>query len=290
MQPGIWNRVLKDKYLPHLPVITWLRSAVPSSRVGSQTWKNLLNALPLLVRWLAWKPGNGADILVGKDVILGMGNDAFLSNALIQHLNEQQVHYLYQARGAIATGLTVANWVTSTDLGLSGTLATEWENYRIHLTVAGISPTDDYDEIRWTGGDGTCIITTKNIYNALAAELWQKNSDIVKRKIWSWECPLKLKLFTWLLMEDKILTWNNLLKRGWQGPGYCYLCKGNEETTFHLFVHCPFTISIWCKTCIHLKVHCGWSGTSIKDCFDSWCTRNSNLPYYTSLYLLVCLD
>ena len=146
MQSGIWNRVLKDKYLPHLPVITWLRSTAPSARVGSQTWKNLLNALPLLVRWLSWKPRNGADILVSKDAILGTGDDDFLSNALIQHLNEQHVHYLYQARGAITTWLTIANWVTSTDLGLSSTLATKWENYRIHLSVAGIYPTDELYE------------------------------------------------------------------------------------------------------------------------------------------------
>jgi len=212
---------------------------------------------------LAWKPRNGADIWIGKYIaILGMGNEYFLSNALIQHLNEHQVHYLYQAREAFATGVSVANWVSSTDLGLSGTLATEWDNFKSHLSAMGMSPTDDHDEIRWTGEDGTCIISTKNFYNALGAELWQKNDDIAKRRIWSWGCPLKLKLFTWLLMEDKILTWNNLLKRGWQGPGYCYMCKGNEETTIHLFVHCPFTISIWCNFCTHLKVLGVWMGTT----------------------------
>jgi hypothetical protein len=72
MQPGIWNRVLKDKYLPHFSVSTWLRYVDPTSRVGSQTWKNLINALPLIVRWLAWKPGNGVDIWIGKDAILGV--------------------------------------------------------------------------------------------------------------------------------------------------------------------------------------------------------------------------
>jgi len=102
----------------------------------------------------------------------------------------------------------------------------------------------------------------------------------VKRRIWSWGCPLKLKIFIWLLLEDKILTWNNLLKRGWIGPGYCYLCKGNEETTNHLFSHCPFMTSIWGSLCTHLKVQNAWTGPTIKDCFDSWFSRNANLPSF----------
>jgi hypothetical protein len=74
---------LKDKYFPHLLVISWLCSAEPLSSSGSQTWKNLLNAPPLLVHSLAWKPGAGVSIMIGKDEILGMGKGSFLSMALI---------------------------------------------------------------------------------------------------------------------------------------------------------------------------------------------------------------
>jgi hypothetical protein len=206
MQPGIWNRILKDKYLPHFSVSTWFRYADPTSRVGLQTWKNLINVLPLIVRWLAWKLRNGADISIDKYAILGMGSEAFLSEALIQHLNEHWVHFLYQARGANITGLSVANWYTNLELGLTSKLASEWDTFRSNLSATGILPTDNHDEIRWTGGDGTCNITTNNLYNALVVEMWQKNDDLVKRRIWSWGCPLKLKLFIWLLLEDKILT------------------------------------------------------------------------------------
>jgi hypothetical protein len=83
MHPRIWQRVLKDKYFPNLSVISWLCSAEPSSLSGSQNWKNLLNALPLLVHWLVWKLGIGVSILIGKDEILGMGKGSFLSLDLI---------------------------------------------------------------------------------------------------------------------------------------------------------------------------------------------------------------
>jgi hypothetical protein len=35
MKPGIWHRVIKEKYFPHVPVITWLRSAEGFSSFGS---------------------------------------------------------------------------------------------------------------------------------------------------------------------------------------------------------------------------------------------------------------
>jgi hypothetical protein len=64
---------------------------------GSQTWKNLLNSLPLIVHWLAWKPGVGDSIIVGKDKILGMEKDYILIVELIIVLNNKNVFFLFQA-------------------------------------------------------------------------------------------------------------------------------------------------------------------------------------------------
>jgi hypothetical protein len=41
------------------------------------------------------------------------------------------------------------------------------------LIDAGIALSEAQDELRWTGGDCTGILSTRNVYNALAAELWQ---------------------------------------------------------------------------------------------------------------------
>ena len=37
---------------------------------------------------------------------------------------------------------------------------------------------------------------------------------------------------------NRILTWDNLQKRGWHGPGICILCRMNEDTIHHLFLEC----------------------------------------------------
>jgi hypothetical protein len=175
LSQGIWQRVLKDKYYPHLLVSSWLHSAEPLALNGSQTWKNLINALPLLVHWLAWKPGSGFSIITGKDMILGMDRGSFLSAELIKHLNDHHVYYLFQARSATTVGTCYTKWLSCVELGLEGVMADEWETYRKRLIDVGIALTEASDELKWTGGDCTGILTTKNVYNALATKLWHKN-------------------------------------------------------------------------------------------------------------------
>jgi hypothetical protein len=104
MKIGIWQRVIKDKYFPHGSVLTWLRSASSVTSYGSQTWKNLLNTLPVILQWLAWNPGSGHSILIGKDAIMGMGQDSILSQELVHILNLKNVHLLYQASRVFPQG------------------------------------------------------------------------------------------------------------------------------------------------------------------------------------------
>jgi hypothetical protein len=148
---GIWNRVIKDKYLPYESVHTWLRSASAGSTYGSQTWKNLINSLPLVLQWLAWNPGTGQSIVIGKDVILGMGKDSFLTKELVDRLNQKNVHLLYQASCDLLQGTLCSTWLDCTTLELEGDLALEWEKYRKLLISSGIHLQDRPDVLLWTG-------------------------------------------------------------------------------------------------------------------------------------------
>jgi hypothetical protein len=49
-----------------------------------------------------------------------------------------------------------------------------------------------------------------------------------------------MKIALWLALNNKLLTWDNGLKRGWCGPNRCALYKSNDESVSHLFVTCPF--------------------------------------------------
>lgn len=55
----------------------------------------------------------------------------------------------------------------------------------------------------------------------------------------------KCKIFAWILVQDKILTADNLQKRGWPHQEHCVLCNGPLETGLHLCLCCPFAKAVW---------------------------------------------
>jgi hypothetical protein len=97
----------------------------------------------------------------------------------------------------------------------------------------------------WIGGDLSGFITVKNVYNALAKDYWSTLIIGWRRQLWTWDLAHKIKLFLWLALENKILTWENLRKRGWEGPSFCSLCFRDEETVLHIFVSCTFSQKVW---------------------------------------------
>jgi zinc-binding in reverse transcriptase len=55
--------------------------------------------------------------------------------------------------------------------------------------------------------------------------------------LWHLPIPLKIKKFMWLVVQNKILTKDNLIKRGWCGSELCTMFP-NQEIVVHLFVTC----------------------------------------------------
>lgn len=61
---------------------------------------------------------------------------------------------------------------------------------------------------------------------------------------WKLPIPYKIKIFIWLVARNKILTKQNLHRRGWVGDTKCQFCQ-QTETTNHLFLTCSLTQQIW---------------------------------------------
>ena len=49
----------------------------------------------------------------------------------------------------------------------------------------------------------------------------------------------------WLALSNKLLAWEMLQKRGFEGSGLCSLWKTTDETSSHLFASCPYAGSVW---------------------------------------------
>jgi hypothetical protein len=134
------------------------------------------------------------------------------------------------------------------------------------------------EELRWTRGDNSGFLTMKNVYLALANKLWLHPIGGWQKKLWTWDCALKIKLFTWLYVANKILTWDNLQHKGWIGPNICHLCLKAREIVLHLFVDCAFTKKVWERGKRALYITSIWEGSTLVDCYDSWNLQNTNYP------------
>jgi hypothetical protein len=82
-------------------------------------------------------------------------------------------------------------------------------------------------------------------YSALHPPQALKETATLRKKVWD---PLglpKVNFFRWVLMHRKILTEENMAKRGFIGPHRCPMCFQALEMMDHLFVDCPFTQEVW---------------------------------------------
>jgi len=58
-----------------------------------------------------------------------------------------------------------------------------------------------------------------------------------------------------MVIRGVLLTWDNLMKRNWEGLNVCVLCTDNGESIDHLFTTCPYTVQVWGLFAQHLSIH-----------------------------------
>lgn len=67
-------------------------------------------------------------------------------------------------------------------------------------------------------------------------------------EIWSAAAPSKVKIFTFLLLKDRILTRDGLQRRGINCEEHCVLCDERPlETVHHLFFQCQNAREVWAQ-------------------------------------------
>jgi hypothetical protein len=164
---GIWHRVLKDKYLPNTTIKNWFRSHTFQQKATSRIWGGLMKSIHLITHWLSWNLGSGQLIALGKDKILGMGENYFLSINLISSLHCRNIFTLAQDMRHYDRQHSSSSWHNSNDLGFTGDLAIEWEHFRRALFDSGAYLQDSEDVLMWIGGDNSGIPTVKNFYWAI---------------------------------------------------------------------------------------------------------------------------
>jgi hypothetical protein len=85
------------------------------------------------------------------------------------------------------------------------------------------------------------------VYNALTSN----DAGPSHKKIWKSKIPAKIQIFLWLVLDNAILTKDNMIRRKWQGDPSCYFCPANESVA-HLLFDCNIAKVVWATfaTCI----------------------------------------
>ena len=74
----------------------------------------------------------------------------------------------------------------------------------------------------------------------------------------------------WNVLENKVPTQDNLQKRCKQGSSQCSLCKADNESVEHIFLHFNLGSEVWVECRRLASIYIIWDGRNIKEAWTSW--------------------
>ncbi|GLT95879.1 hypothetical protein SLE2022_135360 [Rubroshorea leprosula] len=128
-----------------------------------------------------------------------------------------------------------------------------WEEdlaLQLMAVIEGQQPTyGKQDEWSWKMGK-TGHYTVKTTYEILS----NREEDVVvnHKKMWKSSIPSKVSVFSWQLLQDKLPTKDNLVKRGVLNVNQdnsCCWCATAPEKVDHFLLNCDFAYNIWMRVC-----------------------------------------
>jgi hypothetical protein len=141
-------------------------------------------------------------------------------------------------------------------------LREHWNN--ILRDVSNIILDTSDDVILWKFGNKGSF-TVKSVYNALST------NDVgpYHKKIWKGNIPAKIKIFLWSVMNNAILTKDNLIKRKWAGNPTCHFYD-EEENISHLLFQCSTAKVVW--VVVAYAIGADNVPRNIQQCWE-WCGK-----------------
>jgi hypothetical protein len=220
----LWYEIVKEKYTRNAVNIFCLPHA-PSS----QFWKGIIWAVKALKFGYRWQIGDGVKIRFWEDIWFRNSPLAVqfwdlycicdqIGKSIAEVWNEQEVKLTFRTFSQ-----------------------TMWERWlELVEVVSSMRYTSDGDALIWAY-ESRGEYTIKSLYAVIN---FRGVQPVFVPAVWEIVVPPRIQVFLWLLANNKVMTVDNLLRRGTAKPLECQFCKENESVQ-HLFFNCVVAKYVW---------------------------------------------
>ena len=100
------------------------------------------------------------------------------------------------------------------ELNLAGDWKLAWDKFVRGLELGRIGLHAQSDTLVWNHNRVGGSATKKSVYEYIVLTSQPPLVNSIHSLIWTSSLPTKIGCFIWLVMENKILTWDNLQRKG----------------------------------------------------------------------------
>ena len=121
----------------------------------------------------------------------------------------------------------------------------DWEVGEVESLLSKLHPLTirrGVDDLLWWRENKNRTFSVKSLYDSFSRGI---RPPFPARVIWTPWVPIRANFFGWETAWSRLLTIDRLKKSGWNIPNKCYLCKNEEETTYHLLLFCEKARMLW---------------------------------------------
>jgi hypothetical protein len=231
----LWRRVIVAKY--GLEFGGW-KSSNPRGTHGCSVWRGILSGWDVFHQHLQLVAGLGSQVLFWHDNWCGDVPLKVLFPVLFSCSSSQSA--------SVASCLTPSN--AGAGRMWNVTFIRDFNDWEFEEVLAFFSfiqskipATLDSDFSLWKlHQHGNFDV--KSFYHAI------DNHSAVSfpwRAIWKVKAPRRVSFFLWSATWGRILTCDNLMRRGYSLATWCCMCRSAEETGTHLLIHCAMASDLW---------------------------------------------
>jgi hypothetical protein len=254
---ALWRQVVAAKYGSSWG--DWCSKEVKES-YGVSLWNSIYRGWPSFSKYLFFLVGDGSRVRFWHDRWCG---DYPLKEAY------PELFFIALDRNAsVADLMSRANGMIHWDVLFTRSVQ-DWELESVSsfmdllysIPVLG----NGEDKLSWGQPDSKAF-TVKQYYRFLSSPA---NRSFPWKSVWKSKVPPRVAFFSWTATLGKILTIDNLRKRGLILVEWCCLCRESGESPDHLLLHCKIARELWDLVLGLFGVHWVMPRT-VCDLFSAW--------------------